>query len=73
MNKSKKPLPPLAKGQLWKTDSKYIHIVELGKTLLDYKMTKELGQIGRTQTTAMDTMEKYLKTHNAVLVRGSPG
>jgi hypothetical protein len=72
MKKSTKPLPPLAEGQLWKTDSKYIHIIELGKTLVDYKMMERLGQMARTQTTAIDTMENYLKIHNAVLVHGSP-
>jgi hypothetical protein len=41
MKKSKKPLPPLEKGQLWKIDTGYIQIWDIGKTLVDYKMMKQ--------------------------------
>ena len=41
MKKRTKPLPPLTKGQLWKTDTGYIQIWNVGKRLIDYKMMKQ--------------------------------
>ena len=67
----KKSRPALANGQLWKTDSAYIQIVELGKRLIDYRMMRELGQARRIQTSSIETMENYLKTNEAHLVRGN--
>jgi hypothetical protein len=67
----KKFTPALAKGQRWKTKDAYIEIVELGKTLIDYKLLRELGQMRRTQTTTFKTMEYYLKTKEARLMRGN--
>ena len=73
MKKSRRPLPALAEGQLWKTDGGYIQIWHIGKRLIDYKMMKEPGKrVVRTQTTTIDTLEKYLKTQKAVLVSESP-
>jgi hypothetical protein len=64
------PPPVLRKGQLWKTDRAYIHIVELGKTLLHYRMTRSLKQKGViTQMSAIGTMADYLKNNEARLVR----
>jgi hypothetical protein len=64
-------LPPLASGQRWKTKDAYIEIVELGKRLIHYRMVRHLGQMRRTQTSGIDTMEDYLKTHEARLVKGA--
>ena len=73
MKKSKIPLPPLAKGQFWKTDTGYIQIWSIGKRLIDYKMMKEPGKKAvRTQATSIDTLEGYLKSQKAVLVNASP-
>jgi hypothetical protein len=66
----KKFSPALAKGQRWKTKAAYIEIVELGKTLIDYKLLRELGQCRRTQTTTFKSMEDYLKVNEAKLVQG---
>jgi hypothetical protein len=63
--------PALAKGQRWKTKDAYIEIVELGKTLIDYKLLRELGQMRKTQTTTFETMEHYLKTKEARLMKGN--
>jgi hypothetical protein len=72
MKKSKKPLPPFAKGQLWKTDTGYIQICHIGKRLIDYKMIKQPGQrAARTQVTGIDALREYLKTQKAVLVNAS--
>ena len=62
--------PALAKGQRWKTKDVYIEIVQLGKTLIDYKLLRELGQRRRTQTTTFKSMEDYLKINAASLMKG---
>jgi len=72
MMKSNKPLAPLEKGQLWKTESGYIQIWHIGKRLIDYKMMKEPGKKAvRTQATGIGTLEEYLKTQKAVLTKAS--
>jgi hypothetical protein len=68
---SKKSLPALANGQVWKTENAYIQIVELGKRLIDYRMMRQLGQSRRTQTSSIETMENYLRTNEARLVKGN--
>jgi len=66
--------PALAKGQLWKVKDVHIEIMELGKLLVHYKMLRDLGQMRRTQMSRIDSMEDYLKTHRARIVRsGSAG
>jgi len=67
----KKSAPALAKGQLWKTKTGHIRIVELGKILVHYKMLKDLHQMRRTQMSRIDNMEVYLKTNGARLVENS--
>jgi hypothetical protein len=69
----RKPSPPLAKGQLWKTDKGYIQIWHVGKRLIDYKMMKQPGQRAvRTQATGIDTLTEYLRNQKAVLVSAPP-
>ncbi len=65
----KKPLRPLAKGQLWQINDVYIQIVELGRRLIQYKMLRQEGQRAvRTQMTGIETLEAYLKDNAARLV-----
>ena len=64
-------MPALARGQLWKTENGYIQIVDLGKRLIDYRMMRQLGQSRRTQTSTIETMEQYLKTNEARLMKGN--
>ena len=72
MKKSEKPLPPLEKGQLWKTDNGYIQIWHIGKRLVDYKMMKQPGRKAvRTQATTIETLNEYLKNQKAVLTVAS--
>jgi len=65
----KKSLPVLAKGQLWKTQHWHIQIVELGRLLVHYKMLRELNQMRRTQLSRVESMEAYLKTNRAELIK----
>ena len=61
--------PPLAKGQLWRTETAYVQIVEMGKRLIHYKMPRELGQRAvKTHTVGIESLASYLKTHRVRLV-----
>ncbi len=60
--------PPLAKGQIWKTNDFLVQIVELGKVLVHYKLLKELGQMRRVQMSRIESMEEYLRTNEARLL-----
>jgi hypothetical protein len=62
---------PLAQGQQWKTKDAYIEIIDLGKRLIHYRLVRQLGQMRRTQTSGIDTMEAYLKANAAKLVKGA--
>ena len=73
MKRSNKPSPPLAKGQLWKTDKGYIQIWHIGRRLIEYKMMKRPDQRAvRTQATGIDALKEHLKTQKAVLANASP-
>jgi hypothetical protein len=61
--------PVLAKGQLWKTGHWHIQIVELGRILVHYKMLRELNQMRRTQMSRVESMEDYLRTNSAKLIK----
>jgi hypothetical protein len=69
--KSKQTAPVLlAKDQLWKVNEGYVHIVELGKNLVHYKMSNSRQQRGvSVKMTRINTVEKYLKSNRAVLVK----
>ena len=67
---SKKPPIGLAQGQTWKTPGNYIEMVQLGKRLIEYRMTSKLGRkTARPQTTTIHTMQDYLKAHKARLLK----
>jgi len=70
-NTKKAPIA-LAKGQLWRMGHAHVQIVDMGKLLVHYKLLRDLGQMRRTQMSRIDTMEVYLKTNEAQLVRKIP-
>ncbi len=62
---------PLAKGQVWKTRAADIEIVALGKRLIHYKITNQLGRKRvSAQISGIGAMENYLKGNAARLVKG---
>jgi hypothetical protein len=68
-NKSKGLPLTLVAGQLWKTDQAYIRVLELGKRLVHYRMTKNRSQKGiSAQMTGIPALESYLKSNQAKLV-----
>ena len=62
----------LAKGQIWKTRAANIEIVALGKRLIHYRITKQLGlkQVS-AQLSGIEAMADYLRANEARLVRGA--
>lgn len=62
---------PLAKGQVWKTRAADIEIVGLGKRLIHYRITNQLGRKRTSaQISGIEAMESYLMTNEARLVKG---
>ena len=67
--KPQKALPiSLAKGQLWKMDDKHIEIMEVGKTLTHYRLFQNQKRVP-ISLGGICTVQAYLKTNNAKLVR----
>ncbi|MGO8925868.1 MAG: hypothetical protein ACLQU3_03080 [Limisphaerales bacterium] len=63
--------PPLAEGQIWKTQAAAIEIVALGKELIHYRITKQFGlKRVSAQISGIEAMANYLETNEARLVRG---
>lgn len=60
----------LARGQIWKTGIAAIEIVALGKRLIHYRITNQLGRKAvSAQISGIEAMENYLATNEARLVR----
>ena len=68
LKKEQQPLPPLEKGQLWKTETSQVEIMSVGKTLAHYRFFQNQK---RTPTTLspIQMVQDYLKEHSAILVR----
>jgi hypothetical protein len=62
---------PLATGQLWKTSVADIEILKLGKRLIHYRITKQLGhkRVG-AQMCGIEAKADYLRNNEARLVQG---
>jgi hypothetical protein len=63
---------PLAKGQVWQTGAADIEIVALGKSLIHYRITRQLGrkQVS-AQISGIEAMANYLCVNEARLVKGA--
>ncbi|HEX4647037.1 MAG TPA: hypothetical protein VH598_15650 [Verrucomicrobiae bacterium] len=64
------PLPTLAKGQLWKTDTAQVEITEVGKTLAHYRLLRDQKRapisLGR-----IEIVRDYLLKNHARLVKNA--
>jgi hypothetical protein len=59
----------LEAGQLWKVENGYVHIVELGKRLIHYKMLRKPKQKAVvTRMIGLEALLKYLSQSEAQLV-----
>jgi len=60
---------PLEKGQTWKLEDGYLHIAELGKRLVHYKILRQLNQHAvTTRLIGVVELLVYLKHNEAELV-----
>ena len=59
---------PLEAGQLWRVGNMNLRVDMVGKLLVHYKLGKPDAIRIANSCTAIKTVEKYLKTHKAVLV-----
>ena len=58
----------LAKGQVWKTRAADIEILALGRRLIHYKITRQLGQKEvSAQISGIEAMANYLRSNSAQL------
>lgn len=61
-------LPPLADGQVWRMAESILRVTTVGKLLVHYKLGKTNAIRVSNSVNSITTIEKYLKTNNAVLV-----
>jgi hypothetical protein len=62
------PLQPLADGQVWRMAEAMLQVTMVGKLLVHYKLGKLNAIRVSNSVNSIATIEKYLKTHKAVLV-----
>ncbi len=68
--KTRTAAPLLATGQLWRMDGSDLRIELVGKHLVHYKLIKRDAKRTPMSLSNKRAVEKYLKDHKAVLVRG---
>ena len=71
--KSRIALKPLQSGQIWKMVDANLHIEEVGKLLVHYKLFRGDAKRARTSLSGKEVVEKYLEKNRATLCRKAPG
>jgi hypothetical protein len=62
--------PGLEAGQLWRIESGYVHIVELGQELIRYQIVRQPQQrAAPTRSIGLEALLNYLQQSDAELVR----
>ena len=61
-------LPPLVKGQLWKTEKGHVEIMEVGKTLTHYRLFQSQKRVP-ISLGGITAVQAYLKSNGARLIR----
>ena len=70
MNQKNRAMPkPLQTGQIWRMEDANLHVEEVGKRLVHYKLFKNEAKRARTSLSGIDVVEKYLQKNKAVLIR----
>ena len=69
--KNRIALKPLQSGQIWKMGADNLHVEEVGKLLVHYKLFRGDAKRVRTSLSGKDVVEKYLEKNRAVLARKS--
>src|SRR6266446_6754019 len=62
---------PLQPGQIWKMDEADLHIEEVGKRLVHYKLFRGKARRVPISLSGKEAVEKYLEENGAVLVQKS--
>jgi hypothetical protein len=68
-SKGRAPMPPLEAGQIWRMAELNLQVGLVGKLLVHYKLAKPDAVRIANSVGGRTTVEKYLKTNKAVLVR----
>ena len=69
--KNSTTLPPLVKGQLWKTEKGHVEIMEVGKTLTHYRFFQNQKRVP-TSLGRIQMVQEYLKNHGGMLIKKRP-
>jgi hypothetical protein len=64
---SRFPLTPFKTGQVWKLKDSDVHIIQVGKRLVFYKIMKPALKRAPVSLLAQSALEKYLKDNKAIL------
>ena len=67
--KSRTIAQPLQTGQIWKMQDANLHVEEVGKRLVHYKLFKNEAKRARTSLSGIEVVEKYLQKNKAVLIQ----
>src|SRR5882757_7429140 len=67
--KPRLPMPPLEAGQIWQMKELNLQVGLVGKLLVHYKLAKPDAVRIANSVGGRSTVEKYLKTNKAVLIR----
>ncbi len=67
--KPRVPMPPLEAGQIWQMAELNLQVGLVGKLLVHYKLAKPDAVRIANSVGGRSTVEKYLKTNKAVLIR----
>ena len=62
---------PLEAGQIWHMAEAHLHVREVGKLLVHYKLGKPNATRVSNSCNGIKTIEKFLKTNKAVLVEAN--
>jgi len=62
-------IQPFQSGQIWQMESSHVHIGQVGKTLVEYKLTKTRLNRGPNHLTGKIALQKLLTTRNAILLK----
>lgn len=63
---------PLQTGQIWRMEDANLHVQDVGKRLVYYKLFKSEAKRAHTSLSGIAVVEKYLVKNKAVLVEKSP-
>jgi hypothetical protein len=64
-----KPVQGIQKGQLWKLKRRYVYIVALMDSIIQFKLMDSPNETrARTLTSGIDTLSRYLLTRRARVV-----